>query len=414
MRKLVKSKYLFIAFVSVTLLLHINVYLPKVDASTPEEQGWELVDRKNIVGGFSEQTNYYLDVYIDSYYNYYRFSNSDSFSYMERNYTLFDPSLFNFSVYNYRVYVISPDYGMNVHTSLVGDIPETIKTSSVYNKIRIGQWFYGRQPSPSINIEFLLYRKVKNEEPTLNLSTANNQTLSEVVGYNTLTISGTVQDSDIGDILTVKYTINGLPTYTNKIITSLASNGANQPFLLNLPINPTIPESIYNLRAWVEDNKGGRSTEVVRTFTVDKTPPTPATISASPSGSAPSKTITIGFAGDAVTKQYRINSGSWLNYTGPFTITETSTINTRSTDSVGNTSTSSLSVEVAPPTPIITILSMTENSITIKDSQSYSFPVQRRFYCDGMNSGWTDESQYTFIGLNPNKKYTVKIEVQYK
>jgi hypothetical protein len=261
---------------------------------------------------------------------------------------------------------------------------------------------------------------IANTAPTITLSTTNNQTLSEVTGYNTISINGTAKDTDVGDTLTIKYTIDGVSGHTNQIVQSITANGNNQPYSKNITINSSIPQGTRTLRVWAEDNKGGKSTEVTISFNVDKTPPTPATISASPSGSAPSKTITIGFAGDAATKQYRINSGSWLNYTGPFSITETSIIETRSIDSVGNTSTSSQSIEVAPPIPTIIMVDRTENSITIKDQTSYSYPVERRFIISEGSlfvletSSWLTDSEYRFTNLSPNKKYKVKIEVRYR
>ncbi len=116
-----------------------------------------------------------------------------------------------------------------------------------------------------------LYIIHTNENPTVTLSSPEqNGIYSEDPENCTLEISGTVNDANVDDALTVKYTINGLNNYTNITIATLTANGGNQPFSHDITINSAIPEGTHTLRVWAQDNEGGMSTQVTRIFTVDK------------------------------------------------------------------------------------------------------------------------------------------------
>jgi len=112
-----------------------------------------------------------------------------------------------------------------------------------------------------------------NSQPVTTVSSPDNQRLSEVEGYNKLDITGTFKDSDIGDTLIGKYSIDGT-SHNNKAFSSFTSNGKEQPFSHSITIDNSIPEGERTLRVWVEDNEGVKSSEVIRHFTVDKTKPT--------------------------------------------------------------------------------------------------------------------------------------------
>ncbi len=110
-----------------------------------------------------------------------------------------------------------------------------------------------------------------NRIPTLSItSPIENPTYTEQEGSNILTISGNTTDSDIGDTLTVKYTIEGLAAYTNVVLTTLTASGSAQSFSTDLTIDSTIPEGSYTLRVWVEDNNRESSSQATATFSVDK------------------------------------------------------------------------------------------------------------------------------------------------
>lgn len=114
--------------------------------------------------------------------------------------------------------------------------------------------------------------RLKNEKPSIQLTSSNQQVVSEMNGYNSLLITGNIKDSDIGDELILRYSIDG--TSLNNInFSSLVANGSEQSFSHNITIDPSIPEGNRTLRVWAEDNKGGKSNEITHNFNVDKSGP---------------------------------------------------------------------------------------------------------------------------------------------
>ncbi|MDT3418195.1 hypothetical protein QO009_004120, partial [Brevibacillus aydinogluensis] len=266
---------------------------------------------------------------------------------------------------------------------------------------------------------------VDNFVPNLTIvSPTNNQTLSEVPGHNKLTISGTVQDTDAGDTLTVKYQIDSA---TAQSIQTLTATGSSQTINnYDILIDSSISEGNHVLKVWAEDDKGGSSSVVTRNFTVDKTPPAAPTITESPTGNAPNKTITISYSGDTVTKEYQVDSGAWTAYTSPFSITQNGTITARATDAAGNQSTNQLVVStINPPAPTVTVSGVSNTGFTVTDTGTYTAPVEYQFelYAVGnptpiatypSTTTWQDGNSYTFSSLNPNVKYQAKVKVRYK
>ncbi|MFD1736099.1 hypothetical protein ACFSCX_05925 [Bacillus salitolerans] len=59
---------------------------------------------------------------------------------------------------------------------------------------------------------------IVNNTPTINLTTSNNQILSEVNGKNVLQLNGNVLDTDIGDTINVKFSIDGTTGYQSKVL----------------------------------------------------------------------------------------------------------------------------------------------------------------------------------------------------
>jgi hypothetical protein len=259
---------------------------------------------------------------------------------------------------------------------------------------------------------------VDNLVPNLTIvSPTNNQTLSEVPGFNTYTISGQVNDADVGDEITVKYQVDSNPA---KIIAIKTSTGSPQSFHKTITIDSTISEGNHVLKVWAEDNKGGISSIESRNFVVDKTPPAAPTFSENPIGQAVSKTVTINFPPDASIKEYKIDDGNWTTYTEPITLTKNATIYARAIDIAGNQSDASHSVtSIGPPNPIVNVVGLSENSVKVTDTQTYPEPVERKFSIlkSGQivqNSNWTGEEEYTFSGLDPNTIYDVQVDVRFK
>lgn len=125
---------------------------------------------------------------------------------------------------------------------------------------------------------FHLYRELLNNPPTLSLtSPANNQTLTEGKTYS---IGGTATDPDNDDVVTIKYRINN---GTARAINSGVSDGSTPiPFTKTLTyrnkrlwdgstdvVGYDLAEGTnHTLYVWAEDDKGGKSPDTTRTFTV--------------------------------------------------------------------------------------------------------------------------------------------------
>lgn len=117
--------------------------------------------------------------------------------------------------------------------------------------------------------------EVQNETPTLTLNTSEAQTLYE---NDILAINGSVTDADTGNIVSVKYSIDGGAT---KAIIANVSSGNAISYAKNLTykagmlydgataVTSTLAEgSQHTLKVWAEDDQGGKSTEITRSFYV--------------------------------------------------------------------------------------------------------------------------------------------------
>ena len=99
---------------------------------------------------------------------------------------------------------------------------------------------------------------------------SQNQSLSELEGNNSLIISGTLNDPNVGCIATIKYTIEDFSNHTDiSLSPTITASGSSQPFNYQVPINNSIPEGVYILDIWAVDNYG-QSAVTKLNFTVDK------------------------------------------------------------------------------------------------------------------------------------------------
>lgn len=115
-----------------------------------------------------------------------------------------------------------------------------------------------------------------NATPTINVTSPSDaRTLYE---NDTFAIAGTTTDTDNGNVVSVKYSIDGGAT---QAITASVSAGTAISFAKNLvyksgklydgatAITSTLSEgSQHTLKVWAEDDQGGKSTEIIRTFYV--------------------------------------------------------------------------------------------------------------------------------------------------
>jgi hypothetical protein len=116
-----------------------------------------------------------------------------------------------------------------------------------------------------------------NQNPSLTLtSPTDNLTLTEGSTYQ---ISGSATDADSGNVVTVKFKIDDGTTYN---VTASVSDGTTPlNFSKTLtylnsrlydgatPVTPILDDSVtHKLTVWAEDDKGGKSVDAVRNFTV--------------------------------------------------------------------------------------------------------------------------------------------------
>lgn len=209
-----------------------------------------------------------------------------------------------------------------------------------------------------------------NAVPTLSLATTDNRILYENDSFG---ISGSATDTDSGNVVSVKYQLNG---GTERAITSGISTGASIPFNRSLTykggmlydgstaVTPALAESTtHSLKVWAEDDKGGKSAIQTRLFTVVANRPAALVIEpfVTAGNLIDSDTMTIkGNVADpennTVVVRYKIGSGSYVEVLngvgGPFTIpiklsalkSGANTVTIQATDSYGAVSSKTLNV----------------------------------------------------------------------
>lgn len=162
-----------------------------------------------------------------------------------------------------------------------------------------------------------------NEIPTITVATTDNRTLYE---NDTFAVSGHVSDTDVGNVVTVKYSING---GVERAISATISQGTALPYNKMLTFKAgklyegtnAITDALSDgaqhvLRVWAEDDKGGKSPEITRSFYVVSNRSAVLTINpvAATSDLIASDRITISGNvsdpdGNTVTVRYKIGNG---------------------------------------------------------------------------------------------------------
>lgn len=124
------------------------------------------------------------------------------------------------------------------------------------------------------------------------------------------------------------------------------------------PVSVSSNNTVY---AKSEDSAGNWSAESsISVMNIDKMPPAVATLSADKTAPTNgSVTLTAVFPSDAVVKQYKVNGGSWMNYTSSIEMKTNGTVYVRSQDAAGNLSPESSLVvnNIDQVAPIVTLTS---------------------------------------------------------
>jgi hypothetical protein len=119
----------------------------------------------------------------------------------------------------------------------------------------------------------VVVRWVANFNPTITVtSPAANSAYSELSGYSTIALAGTVSDPNTGDIITIKYNIDTGATQT--LSGTVTTSGS---FTANINVG-TLTEGSHNLNVWCVDNKNAVSSTVTRPFKMDRTAPVLGTV----------------------------------------------------------------------------------------------------------------------------------------
>lgn len=296
----------------------------------------------------------------------------------------------------------------------------------IFREMRAGNTVSERKKSYSDYSSYMNF----NQNPTITVtSPVANSAYSEVSGYNTIALAGTVSDENAGDIITIKYNIDGGTTQT--VPGTVTTSGS---FTTNINVG-ALSEDSYNLNVWCVDDKGAVSPTVTRPFKMDRTAPvlgtvtfTSATNSVTISGSA---TDTI--AGLPTDKyQYTLSTKPVITWTSQTPRSFTGlTPNTQysakfeAKDSVGHISDKQQNIYTKAAVPTAAVSNPTSYTLDVSISDTnpsatqYQINVNTNKYVtpEGALTAspvWITPSgkKITVKGLSPSTPYTFKVKAR--
>lgn len=198
--------------------------------------------------------------------------------------------------------------------------------------------------------------------------------VSDIIGPTNSNVTITIEYSNDSTVREYKIGENGVWTaYTTAIV--MTGNG-----------------TIYARSADAVGNQSDVSIFVVDN--IDKTPPSqPVIIVDKTSPTNGTVLVTINFPADAVIKHYSIGNGAFVNYTGPFVISENTTIKADAHDAVGNVSSVASYVisnidKVAPTGATFTPDTTTPTSGNVKVTINYPSDATVKEYKIGESGTW--------------------------
>ena len=277
-----------------------------------------------------------------------------------------------------------------------------------------------------------------NNNPTLSISTpSENSYFGKEEGYNNIPLEVYVNDSDIGDTLKAYYRINGTKGQAGiQFGGDITANGTNQKLTGTIPKETVtnLSEGTHKLYMWVEDNKGGKSTEVVRNINIDKTAPngfTPTVIANSISEITVSgETTDSGSKLKPEPYSYKLSNDDWSEWTSEkakkYTGLNTNTrydFTMRAIDNVGNVRvTETIQKYTLAEAPGLTIIDASDTSIIgeINPKSNPSYTEYKIEYSldgntwtkiDGRNE-WDTSLDFAATNLLPGKKYYVRVKAR--
>lgn len=291
-----------------------------------------------------------------------------------------DPQNYSLKIDGVRKVALNHAYPVGTYGTYVNsmDVPITaVLNSSTTDAFRLG-WSVSGGGGSFISYQYdngvnLVLKDVINAAPSITLSTTDSRTLYE---NDTFGIIGSATDINQGNIVNVKYQING---ETVRAISTAISSGAPISFSKILTfkqdklydgttaVTSDLREgSQYVLKVWAEDDQGGKSPEQLRTFYVVPNRPVNLTINPISTTANLINTDALTISGtvsdpdaNSVTVKYKIANGSYTQvYSGSggaFTFnvllsalsTGANPITIQATDSYGAITSKTLSVAKA-------------------------------------------------------------------
>ncbi len=163
----------------------------------------------------------------------------------------------------------------------------------------------GTYPVDGLHTDGFYYIKtgeVVRNVPTLEVSTTDNQKLNT---GDTLTLSGTVNDLDVGDTITTFATIKNAQNavvdgYSNLRISELTSTGLAQAFSLDVLLDTKFVAGTYTFELTVEDQTGRLASPIVKSFEVLVPPTAPELSMSSPASQSAVKNDVVAITGNIV------------------------------------------------------------------------------------------------------------------
>lgn len=301
--------------------------------------------------------------------SYVKYRSYYSFQCLE-NITTYD---LDFTKYNYKVeyYYVYNSSQFQWYTNSFTE--NTVLTSS--------QGFDVTFQSPA---GITIYRQLRNQPPTITVTSPTSNTVySEVSGYSTIPLRGTVSDPNTGDTIMTKYNIDGGTTQTVSGTVTTSGNFTNT----DIPVS-SLAEGSHNLNVWSQDNQGLVSPTTTIPFKMDRTAPTigTVTLTSTTSNITIAGTATDAIAGlDPYPYKYTISGYSptaWLttsSYTSstlPANTQYTATFEAR--DSKGHIASKQQSIYTKAQVPTASISNRTSYTldVSVSDSNPTTTPYQ--------------------------------------
>lgn len=203
---------------------------------------------------------------------------------------------------------------------------------------------------PDYNNRLYIARKLKNAVPIITSTTSSGNVYSDKSGHDIITLTGAVQDTNIGQTLTQYYRIDGSTGQTGTVLGIITADGTAQAYSYDVNIGSS-SQGTHTIYTWTDDGNGGKSPEISTAFTIDKAAPV---ITINPYSTTPTS--------NSVTVTASVNKGTLNVVSKTFSVNGSFTF--VATDDVGNISSKN-----------VTISHIDKSAVNLSDGQVWTAPV---------------------------------------